>query len=299
MNCRILTIVIGIVSGCFSAKAAEMPSVFVTIKQMPVYQPENYSLRQGCTVSNGFGNYTFILTQTKAEGKRPPSTQLTMKAGIWGFSAQVRFFNLKINGIPLDKLSPKAEDMVPWSDKTSSGAEIRFNYDGAKVLLRFFMRPDSPVLWASLLPAPDSPEKIDSAQMELCLIPSILVFNENRTPVWSGSYERMAVTPDRMINQSQNLVSLTPKDTYLVIQDRKYDGSAPGKGQGPCMVQVDHESVTRATLRLTNHYASIIALDLKPDFKEFRFAIWQQEKPVSNADFVQRLHKEKEMFTRQ
>ena len=75
---------------CITLAAAVLTAapatVTAVIKDMPIYQPQNYSIRKGCSISNQHGQYTFTLVRTKALGKAKPDTQLRMNAGTWGFS---------------------------------------------------------------------------------------------------------------------------------------------------------------------------------------------------------------------
>ncbi len=279
-----------------AALTAAPATVTAVIKDMPIYQPQNYSIRKGCSISNQHGQYTFTLVRTKALGKAKPDTQLRMNAGTWGFSPQVRFFNLVINGIAGQKLVVKPEDIKAYRDGENAGADILFNYDGTKICLRFYMRPDSPVLWGAIMPLPDSVEPIKSAYLEISLTASQLVLSKERKAIFKDVYSRQVITPVRTIDQNKNMIRLKPEDTRLVFQDTIYDGSGPDKGQGPCVVIVDHSQVEVANLRLTNFYASVVSLKLKPDFKEFRFGLFQQNARISNSDFAKRLAAEADKF---
>lgn len=280
-----------------SLAAADFTPVKSEVKQVHVYQPEQYSLRQGGIIFNQLARYSLTLTQTKSDGAKAPRMAYTLDAGKFGFSPLVSFFKLNVNGIDMDKLSPKAEDLTVWQEKNLSGCDLKLNYDGAKFILRFYMRPDSPVLWGTLLPAKDSVEPAEKIELEFCLIPSKLAMN-GKNVIWNGGYERMAVTPARTIEQNPQRAALTPADTHLVIQDKKFDASTPENGQGPCMILLDYGAVQKASLRVNDDWTSAVYLTLKPDFKEFKFALWQQEPRISNADFARKLEAEKAAFTR-
>ncbi|OQA85394.1 MAG: hypothetical protein BWY31_01916 [Lentisphaerae bacterium ADurb.Bin242] len=277
--------------------AADFTPVKTEVKQVHVYRPEQYSLRQGALLSNQLTRYALTLTQTKSDGTKAPQTAWTLDAGKFGFSPLVGFFKLKVNGIEMNKLSPKAEDLTVWRDGQLAGCELKLNYDGAKLILRFYLRPDSPVLWGVLLPAQDSVEPTQKAEVEISLIPSKLAMDGKKV-IWNGGYERMAVTPARTIEQNPKRIALTPADAYLVIQDKKFDGSTPDNGQGPCLILLDYDAVQNAALRVNDDWTSGVSLTLKPDFKEFKFGLWQQEPRISNADFAKKLETEKTAFTR-
>ncbi|MPN31818.1 hypothetical protein SDC9_179293 [bioreactor metagenome] len=140
-------------------------------------------------------------------------------------------------------------------------------------------------------------EPVEKAEAEFCLIPSKLAMDGKKV-IWNGGYERMAVTPARTIEQNPKRIALSPADAYLVIQDKKFDGSGPDKGQGPCLILLDYAAVQKASLRVNDDWTSAVYLTLKPDFKEFKFGLWQQEPPISNANFAKKLETEKSAFTR-
>jgi len=159
------------------------------------------------------------------------------------------------------------------------------------------MRQDSPVLWGSLRPAPDRLEEIKSVQVDFTAIVSMLA-KENKKVLWTKVYEREAVTPARTLAQRQKSWELTPQDTYLVLQDKKFDGSSAEKGQGPVMILLDHGSIGNAKLFLRSNWTTTLSIALKPGFKSFEFGLWQQESRISNAEFAEKLKAEKAAFAR-
>ena len=262
-----------------------------------VYQPQKYALTQRADIYNSKNKYGFIILQSKPAEGNPPRTQFWMAAGQTGFCPLVNFLKITVNGIPNSVIDPKIDDFIAWKDQNLAGCEAKFNFDGAKLILRFWMRPDSPVLWGSIRPAPDSLEEIRSAQVDLTAIVSILV-KENRKVVWNRVYEREAVTPARTLTQRQKIWELTPQDTYLVLQDKKFDGSSAEKGDGPVMILLDHGSIHQAKLSLRSNWTTTLSIALKPGFRNFEFGLWQQETRISNTEFAEKLKAEKAAFTR-
>ena len=286
-------------AGCLalSMSSAENIPVGVKIGKAQVYQPQKYAFAQAATIHNAQNKYSFIIVQSKPAGEKPPRTQFWLSAGPFGFCNLVNFLKITVNGISCVNITPKIEDFVPWQEKKLAGCEAKFNFDGAKVILRFWMRQDSPVFWGSLRPAPDSLEEIKSAQVDLTAIVSMLA-KENKKVVWTKVYEREAVTPARTLAQRQKIWELTPQDTYLVLQDKKFDGSSAEKGQGPVMILLDHESVNQAKLFLRSNWTTTLSIVLKPGFRNFEFGLWQQENRISNAEFAEKLKAEKAAFSR-
>ena len=286
-------------AGCLvlSLSAAENMPVGVKIGKTHVYQPQKFAFAQAAEIHNAQNKYSFIIVQGKPAGEKPPRTQFWLAAGPFGFCNLVNFLKITVNGISYADITPKIEDFVPWREKELAGCEAKFNFDGAKLILRFWMRPDSPVLWGSLRPAPDSLEGIRSAQVDLTAIVSILA-KENRKVVWAKVYEREAVTPARTLAQRQKIWELTPQDAYLVLQDKKFDGSSAEKGNGPVMILLNHESIRQAKLSLRSNWTTTLSIALKPGFRNFEFGLWQQETRISNAGFAEKLKAEKAAFTR-
>ncbi|MBE6372859.1 MAG: hypothetical protein E7055_12410 [Lentisphaerae bacterium] len=286
-------------AGCLalSLSAAENMPVGVKVGKTHVYRPQSYSFAQAATIYNAQNKYRFIIVQSKPSGEKPPRMQFWLSAGPFGFCNLVNFLHLTVNGISCARITPRIEDFVPWKEGDLAGCEAKFNFDGAKVILRFWMRPDSPVLWGSIRPAPDRLEEIKSAQVSFTAIVSHLAM-KNKKVLWDKVYEREAVTPARTLEQRQKIWELTPEDTYLVLQDKKFDGSAAGKGQGPVMILLDHGSIKQAKLILRNSWTTSLSIALKPDFKNYEFGLWQQEPRISNTAFAEKLEAEKAAFTR-
>lgn len=286
-------------AGCLalSLSAAENMPVGVKVGKTHVYRPQAYSFAQAGAIHNAQNKYRFIIVQSKPAGDKPPRTQFWLDAGQFGFCNLVNFLGITVNGISNSRITPRIEDFVPWKEGELAGCEAKFNFDGAKVILRFWMRPDSPVLWGSLRPAPDSLEEIKTIKLNFCALVSKLVM-KNKKVIWSGVYEREAATPTRKLEQRQKIWELTPEDTYIVLQDKKFDGSSAEKGQGPVMILLDYESIDQAKLFLRSSWTTALSIALKPGFRNFDFGLWQQEPRISNAAFAEKLKAEKAAFSR-
>ena len=262
-----------------------------------VYQPQKYSFAQKADIYNTQNKYGFIIVQSKPAGEKPPRTQFWLAGGQTGFCPLVNFLKITVNDIPNSVIDPKIGDFVPWKEKNLAGCEVKFHFDGVKLILRFYLRPDSPVLWGSLRPAPDSMEKIGKIKIDFSALVSMLARKDKKI-LWSGVYEREAITPARKLEQRQKVWELTPQDSYIVLQDRKFDGSSAEKGTGPVMILLDHGCIAKAELALRNQWTTSLSVTLKPDFKEFKFGLWQQNPRISNAEFAEKLKTEKAAFTR-
>lgn len=286
-------------AGCLALPlfAGENAPAGSKVGKTSVYQPQKYAFARKADIYNAQNKYGFIIVQSKPAGEKPPRTQFWLDAGQTGFCSLVNFLKITVNDIPNSVIDPKIGDFVPWKEKNLAGCEAKFNFDGAKLILRFWMRPDSPVLWGSLRPAPDSIEPVRKIKLDFSAVISKLA-QKNKKVLWSGVYEREAVTPARKLEQRQKVWELTPQDTWLVLQDRKFDGSSAEKGTGPVMILLDHSCIAKAELTLRSQWTAGLSILLNPDFKEFKFGLWQQNPRISNAAFAEKLKAEKAAFTR-
>ena len=283
----------------FTLAAISAATIFAqvssSVQQSVVYRPERYSIRQGATINNPLNNYRFTLIQSKPENNKAPRTQFWLAADHFGFCALINFLNITVNGYNNSEISPKASDLTAWNEKDKAGMDLKLNFDGAKLTLRLYMRNDSPVLWGKLIADKDTIEPIKTIRVRFSAIISILAKVNKKVAFWNV-YERMAITPVRTLTQQKKPWQLTPEDTYLVLQDNKFDGSGEGKGRGPVMIILDHKAVKNAKLELRNSWTTGLDLELKPDFREFEFGLWQQKPVISNKAFAEKLKKEKAAF---
>ncbi|MBR2427309.1 MAG: hypothetical protein IKB16_11295 [Lentisphaeria bacterium] len=277
--------------------AAELPSVKTDVKEVYVYQPQKYSVRQGGFITNQFNTYKIVVTLSKPIGQKAPELAYNIDAGGFGYCALIRPLQLFVNDINMGKLLIKKEDFKPWKDGDKAGVELKLNFDGAKYSLISYMRPDSPVLWMTLKADPSSVEPAEKIQVKISNLTSYLAKN-GKVPAWHGAYQRSYITPARTLEQQSKAYVLTPADNEITFTDKIFDGSGKGKGQGPTWFQFDSSAMVKGTITVRNDWVNSLVLDLKPDTKEFKFAYWQQRPQISNADFAKKLKAEKKAFTR-
>ena len=277
--------------------AADLPSVKTDVKEVYVYQPQKYSIRQGGFISNQFNSYKITVTLSKPVGQRAPELAYNIDAGAYGYCALIRPLQLIVNDINMGKLLIKKEDFKPWKDGDKAGVELKLNFDGTKYSLISYMRPDSPVLWMTLKADPASVEPAEKLQLKVANLTSFLA-RQGKSPAWHGAYQRSFITPVRTMEQQSKAYVLTPADNEITFTDKIYDGSGKGKGQGPTWFQFDSSAMVKGTITVRNDWVNSLVLDLKPDTKEFKFAYWQQRPQISNADFAKKLKAEKKAFTR-
>ena len=274
--------------------AADLP-VTTTVNNNPnVYKPETYAVRKSIRVHNSHGFFEVRALLSKPDAKLQQTRKLQLDCGQYGFSAHVDFLTLTVNGIHDRKLLLKPEDMTPWQEGNKKGGSLLYNFDGAKIRVIYYMRPDSPVLWFRVVP-----EKSITPYKNIKLRIGYLVSNilkKNGKVVWNNGYQRKAQTAVRTMEQAPQHQALNTNDKYLILYDMINDGSAKDKGQGPCLIVLGNTPVKSAKLGLTDNWASEMIVELNPDFKEYTIGLWQARKGISNLKFFEKFKKEAAAF---
>lgn len=283
-----------------TAFAQDFPPVRADVKQMYVYMPDTWAVRQGANITNKLNTYEVILGMTKTDGKKPSQTGVRIGAGNFGFCPLTPSFTFEVNGIPMKSVNVKASDVQPWKDGNKVGLKMAMNFDGCKFNVIFYMRPDSPVLWGMIQRAENTLEEAEKISVTFTSIPSNLA-KKDKKPVWSGpEYAREIVTNAAVYPARSKPYPLGANDKEFIFRDTKFDGSMKdqSKGFGPVWLQIDRSVVTKGIIRSVNEWTNWIKLDLDPKMKEFKFGMWQQKPVISNAEFDKKLKVEKAAFTR-
>jgi hypothetical protein len=277
------------------AQQKQLP-VQVTVENAPnVYKPETIAVRKAIRIHNQHGFFSVRALLTKPNAKLQQERKVQLDCGNYGFSAHVSFLTLTVNGITDRKLQLKAEDMVAWQDGDKKGGSLLYNFDGAKLRLYFYMRPDSPVIWFRIVPE-KSVTPYKSIRLDLnCIISNIL--KKNGKVVFQGGYQRKAQTAARTIDQAAKYQDLTAADKYIAFYDLINDGSAKDKGQGPCLIVLGNTPVKSAKLGLTDDWKTNLRIELPLDFKEYTVGLWQPRQGMSNNAFFEKFKKEQSAFT--
>ena len=177
MNCKcILTVIVAGLAAVLSAGP-----VNVELKKGAMYRPDTKLFWRNMTFSNGLGRYQMSLSVAKPVGNKPQFTALGFNGGGFGFCDRARAFDLVVNGISLRDLNFTADHFSLWNDGENKGVEIKMNFDGAKVVTRFYMRPDSGVLWCRLYTAADTLEPVQSVKFSATCL-------SKASRLWRGSH---------------------------------------------------------------------------------------------------------------
>lgn len=269
----------------------------VQVQQGParVYRPQRYSLREGVTIANKYCTYPLQFTLTKPVNERGEVFAMNL-VGKKNCNFVGGFFSLTVNGYKMSELDFTKEKITRWQDGDCSGMELKLNFDGAKFTLRLFMRPDSPVLWGSLIYDKNSIDPIRKATIDIQALPSMLKI-VNRKVLFSNAYTRELVTPAKKYSHNNKWVNLTPADTSFIFQDGELDGSAESKGSGPCWFWIDQTNLARSQAFVRDSWKIFLKFDLKKDCQVVNFGLWHPAARISNTEMAEKLKKEPAAFT--
>ncbi len=255
-----------------------------------VWGVERLAFRRHVEMAGPHNFFRLDLVQWQAEKNRMPAIHFWLHEprGYGNFSRPLgEFFQFTVNGIPekglhLTEQSVRLDQMPDGS----GGCEVLLNYDGARFSLRWYMHPDSALMHCRIRPLADSLSPVQSARVTLKFVPSTLRKNSENKVLYDNAYARQAVTALRVLEQNAQPQLLEAADQYLILQDLILDGSGgEDKGAGPCFLRLDFTPVQKALLKMTNSWIGSLEIDLKADFQEFHFALWQHKNVFSNQQF--------------
>jgi len=280
-------------------RAAESP-VRASLSKPWVWGVEKLSFRRHVQIANQHNFYRLDLVQWQAEKNQPPKINFWLHEpkAYGNFSRPIMdFFQLQVNGISERQLYIHDETLRLWENSdNSAGADIQLNFNGAKLLLRWFMRPGSALLHGLISVAPDSSTVIKDIMVKLQFMPSAIAKDDNGKVLYGNAYARQAITPLRLLQQNKQAQVLQPEDAYLILQDTIFDGSSEGKGAGPCYISFDYQGVQQARLNMDNSWLCSLIIELDPAFKSFHFALWQHKNSFSNQEFQQYFTENRSLF---
>ena len=232
------------------------------------------------TIANSIRPYTINFGHIYgSDAKQQPWTLGTHLGGpgVHGFGSFSAFYRMKVNGIDHHWLDFSKKICEPWESGDKRGWKMTLNFDGAMVDLVFFMRPGSPLLYGSLVPNPRSLVPITSCTVELSGIPSDIP--ERMKPPREPHREIQTVTrtirPPSDAKGIHTAFDVDASDRWFLLRDTGLDGSAADKGIGPCWVSAGFADVAKATASVGRARDIVLKFDLKPDFRRFTFALWE------------------------
>lgn len=271
--------------------AADGPVTSIKVNR---FKHEHVDLAINYAIANPYATHVIAIQQTKNTDKSPSILAIHAADPNVAIGRHAGLFQLQVNGLSSRVLQISEERIQRWADEKSgaAGCEILLNFDGAKIRIRIFMIPNSPLLQLSLFPSPDSIEPINS--IELSTHACIKLNKDPQTRWMVEAYAREVVTPKRVITESKGVL-LDSDENALVMRDRVDDGSDPDKGEGPGYLIFDPSAISKATL--TNGVYQQLVLNIKPDFQEVKLGFWRDKKRRSNAEFDEFRKANPELFS--
>ena len=281
-----------------------LPSAFLLAFAMPVAADDvflNVSTKEnvdtatmlniGTSFSNEQNLYSISFSNKRAHGKDGRQFHMSVGNGLQsGFSGLVKTIAVSVNGIDARRLQLKKEKFRQWSGPDGEqGVKFALNFDGAWVDLSFSMRPGSPVLWCEMAKSSDERQfsPVTNVAIKVTAIPSFLECGSGRKTRFY-KYARQVRTAGRLLSLPPNRTeSILPADTYFIMQDGEYDGSADGKGRGPSATWP--VAPTKGVITLSDSWTT--SVEYRPDLsRPFRFALLEyKSKRMSNDEFRAKL----------
>lgn len=236
-------------------------------------------------IGNKFNRYMVYFQWLKPTAKRDGRIVVGLpEPCFWqGFPAR-GFSTLTVNGIGSDTIEPKA--FRTFGDAAAAGVEISYNFDGVKMLQRFYMTEKSPLLYMEWRKDPGCTEKIDKMELSLAVYPSYSIPNGGK---YDERYRREIRTADGVITVPQKTAWKTLKttDSALDLYDATFDYPGTGKAQGPCFLTFDPAGVRTARVWFGKIYVMDFRFTLDPKAGKWRFGLFEFRKPMSNAEYFE------------
>ena len=230
---------------------------------------------------NGETSFYMVLTEPRRQG---------------GFGQhQCRFLRMEVNGIDMQRIMPQERDFKIWKKGRTAGTDMTFRFDGANILLSAYMAEDSPMLFLHFRPAETQLEPLRKFRIHL----AVQVGGINGILKAENTVARTAARELAGKSWKQAKNTLNPEDRWLILYDRKLDGSGKNKGFGPSFLLLpqDFSNLNRAELILPDDTLASVILDVKADFRELTLGIWQNRAAISNQDFFRLFGERKKDFT--
>ena len=232
--------------------------------------------------------YRLTFANKRAHGDKGRLFKMRIDNGLQsGFSGLISAFALTVNGIDAERLQLAAGRFGEWAaDDGGRGIKFTLNFDGAWVDIRFWMRPDSPILFGEVAPSEEARQlsAITNAVVRITSIPSFLECGNGRKTRFYD-YARQVRTATRLLDLPPNRTeAIAPNDGFFIMQDGDYDGSAEDKGRGPSATWPLAPVVGRITLN--NSWTTKV--EYRPDRSgPFRFALLEfKSRRLSNEDML-------------
>jgi hypothetical protein len=252
------------------------------------YQYEAKYLQSKFSLANRLCAYTIGLQQTKS----PPLTRIGLPQEPHGHNfLSWDFLQIEINGIRQNVLTPKLVE--EFREENRAGWLLRFNFNGVFLELRFYLLPDSPLLWCEGVLKPLDGVKVESAVVKINCYPGKMIGGHFLSEI----YDRAVFTPERELPLVQEkkwvkeAIPLTPADKLLFFNDRKH---LPPDGCGPCAIMLEWNGLVGAEVATAaKTYLATTRLFVDPGNGSFRLGIFTSKKAWDEQELVTYLSAQK------
>ncbi len=270
-------------------------------------QPDPYKgLRANLsmTMATPLNRYVVMVQSTAPTPSKPSRSNFKMGCGMAkaGFCALIDFLTVSVNGVDASSLDILPTDIRTWSGEGRSGYKVALRFPSAEMSLRFSMSRDSERLFVELVPCEGA--KVEKASVSVRAIPSKLELEDGKSRFYK--YRRQVRTAKGVYDafsraKSKEMPAVSPEDGFYIFQDADLDGSVPApaparggvqaghepeKGCGPCALIPEFDAVESGRVQVTDYWTSSVSFNLKPDFRSFRFALWEnRDRICPNAGF--------------
>jgi len=234
-------------------------------------------------LKNGLTNYVVTWRYTNPSPTQPGRVLVGMPAPVntTGFSRK-DFTSIVLNGIDSRVLEPKKFEM--FNTEETSGVDIHYNFDGVPMIQRFAVSDASPLLsmtWRRGAGKPMRP--IESLSIRFTVLPCA----SGRA---RDSYSREVVTPaGKYLPKGKarwRKRKLSVRDTFLILQDAKYQGGQQSPNAGPVVLCPGWKSILSGMVMFGVHQDLYVNFELDPKAESWSFGLLDSEAKRSNAEFA-------------
>ena len=270
------------------------------IKINRIYGEEKVLFRKHAALGNQLNYYQLDFIQWRPNKIRGTKNifRLLKPAPSGNYYGLLDFFQITVNKISSEKIMPNEQDFTAYHNDKRFGCLMKLNFDGAKIILDWYMKQNSQLLFCEISTAKNSLKPVKSLEFKVTACPSCLAKVNGKTVYGGGDvYRREALSPVKTFKKMRSRAyPLTPEDKYLILQDDRYQ---PGKlgGMGPCLFTLNYSGVTKALLYLKNSWLTEIKVKAKIPLKKVTFALWESKNSYTNKAFREKMEKEKNTFT--
>lgn len=255
---------------------------------------KNYDKAEYYSIHNDANAYLVYLQWMKVTPKCDGGVTIGLPEPVfWQQFVNRDFTTLTINGIRSSKLEPKSVTMFNEADR--SGVELLFNFDGVKMIQRFYMQGESPLLIMEWSKAPDCEYPIEKAELSITTYPSYSVPNGGKK---SDKYKRVIQTPANKYGPFADTKNVFFKktDTSFIMYDEAFEPSNTEKAKGPCYMTWNWNGIKSAKCWFGQIYCMNFMLTLDPQATKWQFGLWEYKKAKDNQEFLDMYNSNKSLF---